>query len=108
MTSPDVNGRLADRSPLQVLGWTPRLPLKATMIGAVVVLVPCAEGPERVTRQGHIRLTVSAQRTLGIVAGDPLFVAASVHDDQLTIYPMWVVDAALTALHQCTATGHGS
>ncbi|GGM64879.1 AbrB/MazE/SpoVT family DNA-binding domain-containing protein [Dactylosporangium sucinum] len=93
VTSVDAGGRLADRSPLQLLGWKPRLPIRMTVPNDVVVIVPCPGQTEHVSSQGRIRLTSSTRHILGVTEGDRLYVVAAVDDDQLTIYPMWLLDS---------------
>ncbi|WP_238005888.1 AbrB/MazE/SpoVT family DNA-binding domain-containing protein [Dactylosporangium sp. AC04546] len=106
MTSVDAGGRLADRSPLQLLGWKPRLPIRTTVTNDVVVIVPCPGQTEHVSSQGRIRLSSSTRRILGVAEGDRLFVVAAVDDDTLTIYPMWLLDSIVMEFDR-HASGRG-
>ncbi|MET7402993.1 AbrB/MazE/SpoVT family DNA-binding domain-containing protein [Dactylosporangium sp. NPDC005572] len=95
VTSVDVRGRLADRSPLGVLGWSPGQAVGIrTCIGSIVVAAD-AGGPYAITRQGHLRLPAPARRALRLAAGDRLLVVAHPDDGRLVAYTMATVHIML-------------
>ncbi|WP_344614184.1 AbrB/MazE/SpoVT family DNA-binding domain-containing protein [Dactylosporangium salmoneum] len=95
VTSVDVRGRLADRSPLGVLGWSPGQAIAIRPgVGSVVVRADAA-GPHAITSQGHLRLPASARRVLRLAAGDRLLVVASPEDGGLVAYTMSILQFML-------------
>ncbi|MGI5238571.1 hypothetical protein [Dactylosporangium sp. CA-139066] len=101
MTTIDINGRLADRSPLQALSWSAGLSVSFTLIPPLLAIAPDATGRERITSQGHLRLSSSIRRVLQIASGDRLYMTAARGGGQLTICPVWIVDEFVEQL------GHG-
>jgi hypothetical protein len=93
VTTIDINGRLADRSPVEALSWPAGLPVSFTLILPLLVVGPDTTSREHVTSQGYLRLSSSIRRVLQIVSGDRLYVTtAGASVGQLTICPVWIVD----------------
>ncbi|WP_344412148.1 hypothetical protein [Amycolatopsis minnesotensis] len=100
VTTIDSRGRLADRSPLRVLGWTPDCTITITALGRAVIVVTRSAGPDAVTRQGHLRLPAPIRHVCRLNTGARLLVAASLDRDLLAVYPGSSVEASLLAYHE--------
>ncbi|MFD9735687.1 hypothetical protein [Umezawaea sp. NPDC059074] len=100
VTTIDNKGRLADQSPLRALGWLPEAAISIAAARGAMVLVTRNNGPDTVTRQGHLRLPAPVRHSCRIKTGARLLVAALPEQDMLLIYPSSTVDAALLAYHQ--------
>jgi hypothetical protein len=97
VTAVDQRGRLADRSALRVLGWGPRCRLAVRVARGAAVAVAQPDGPETVTRQGHLRLPVAVRYALGLVAGDRLLVVVDPDREVLTAFTMATLDSMILA-----------
>jgi hypothetical protein len=93
----DGRGRVADRSPLLALGWHPGLPIAISNKHGAVVVVARPDGPNRVTRDGRLRLPAPIRHLSRMNAGDRLLVAACPERDLLVAYPMYAVDTMVLA-----------
>lgn len=93
VTTADRRGRLADRSPLRVVGWSPGAPVSVRMRGGLILVT--AEGPHAITSQGHLRLPLAVRLVCHIETGDRLLVAASYVDGAVTICRTDVLDAIM-------------
>lgn len=100
VTTIDGRGRLADRSPLRVLGWTPHCTITITTVGRAVIVVTRSAGPDAITRQGHLRLPARVRHACRLDTGARLLVAASPDGDLLAAYPAPSVEASLLAYHK--------
>ncbi|WP_134666070.1 MULTISPECIES: hypothetical protein [unclassified Amycolatopsis] len=100
VTTIDSRGRLADRSPLRVLGWTPDCTITITTVGRAVIVATRSAGPDAVTRQGHLRLPARVRHACRLSTGARLLVAASPDRDLLAAYPASSVEASLLAYHK--------
>ncbi|WP_245589419.1 hypothetical protein [Amycolatopsis balhimycina] len=56
VTTVDSRGRLADRSPLRVLGWSPLSRVSIETVKGELILIRRCDGPDTITGQGHVRL----------------------------------------------------
>jgi hypothetical protein len=100
VTTIDSRGRLADRSPLRVLGWSPDCTINITTVGRAVIVATRSAGPDAVTRQGHLRLPAPVRHACRLDTGARLLVAASPDRDLLAAYPASSVEASLLAYHK--------
>lgn len=100
VTTIDSRGRLADRSPLRVLGWNPDCTITITTVGRAVIVATRSAGPDAVTRQGHLRLPARVRHACHLGTGARLLVAASPDRDLLAAYPVSSVEASLLAYHK--------
>jgi hypothetical protein len=72
VTAIDRSGRLADRSILRVLGWTPGRRLDIRERGGVVTARAAADGACGVDRRGFLYLPLTVRRWCRLAAGDRL------------------------------------
>ena len=105
VTTVDHRGRLADRSPLRILRWSPGLPITSVVLPGAVVMAAQRGGREAVTRQGHLRLPADLRHALQLKAGDQLLVAAHPDRGLLVVYTMSALDAMVSTYHAPLAAG---
>lgn len=98
VTTVDARGRLADRSPARVLGWSPGQQLAASILAGVVRLEAVQAGGLTVTKQGHVRLPSETRHAVGLSTGDRVLAVARTDLGVVMVYPMPVV-AELLRLH---------
>jgi hypothetical protein len=106
VTTVDARGRLADASPLRVLGWAPGRRLKVTMLPGALIAIAGPDGTLSVTRQGRLRLPADLRHALRVAGGDRVLVAADSDRGVLAVYTMATVDAMVSRYH--TASGGAS
>lgn len=99
LTTVDDRGRLADRSPLRELGWQPGHSISTIVFQGIIIVVTCPDGPEIITRQGHLRLPTPVRLSCRLKAGTRLLVAASRNHDLLSVYTTSALDTMLLAYH---------
>lgn len=96
-TPVDNRGRLADRSPLRVLGWVPNTQV-SFMVRADGVLVAAREpSPYTVTQQGHLRLPADMRRALRLSPGARLLVVVLPGSDLLAMYTATALEGLVLA-----------
>ncbi|NKQ52012.1 hypothetical protein HFP15_03865 [Amycolatopsis sp. K13G38] len=100
VTTIDSRGRLADQSPLRILGWTPDCAITITTVGRAAIVATRSAGPDAVTSQGHLRLPARVRHVCRLDTGARLLVAASPDRDLLAVYPHSSVEASLLAYHR--------
>ncbi len=105
VTTIDARGRLADRSPARVLGWSPCQPLAVSISAGVVRLATAEAGGLAVTKQGHVRLSSEIRHAVGLVDGDRVLVVVRPDLDAVVIYPMPVVAGLLRSYDDVGAMG---
>ncbi|WP_157224161.1 hypothetical protein [Nocardia paucivorans] len=93
-TTIDGRGRLAARSVIRALGWTVGLPLSTTVEGDVVTVRRSREG-RPLQQHGFLFLAADIRNRCRLYAGDRVFLAASVDDELLVMYPPRALAAAL-------------
>lgn len=103
-TTIDDRGRLADRTPLKIMGWEPGTPATISMIPVVGIILVRRDGPDAVTRQGHLRLPADIRHGCRLRGGDRLLVAAHPTEGILLAYAPFAVDAMTLAYHVCAPT----
>ena len=99
VTAIDSRGRLADRSPLRILGWLPESSISINVVQGVVIVVTRSRGPGIITRQGHVRLPASVRHSCRLAPGARLLVAAYPDHDLLAVYTTSALEAMLLAYH---------
>src|SRR5258708_333913 len=72
----DKSGRIADRSPVQALGWQPGTRLHIREQTGVMVATAAADGVHCLDRQGHLHLPIAYRRWCHLRAGDRLLLSA--------------------------------
>jgi hypothetical protein len=99
VTTIDDRGRLADRSPLRILGWLPESSISINVLQGAVIVVTRSRGPGTITRQGHVRLPASVRHSCRLTPGARLLVAACPDHDLLAAYTTSTLEAMLLAYH---------
>ncbi|MCU1680187.1 MAG: hypothetical protein JWQ81_926 [Amycolatopsis sp.] len=100
VTAMDAHGRLADRSPLRILGWLPEARVSLGAIRGVLIIGRRSDGPDTVTRQGHLQLSASIRHACRLQAGARLLVAAYPDRGLLAAYSGSALDAMVQAYHE--------
>jgi hypothetical protein len=77
VTPIDRRGRLADRSPMHIVGWTAGQEIEISVIREIVMMVAQPGGADSVTREGHLRLPARIRHVCNIDAGARLLVATA-------------------------------
>lgn len=95
LTPIDDRGRLADRSSIRALGWSPGQPITISIAQLKVVVISQPNGTERITRQGYLRLPAHIRHVCRIAPGDRLLIAAALTTGVLTAYSMPSLESAL-------------
>ncbi|NQE85966.1 hypothetical protein [Nocardia terpenica] len=107
VTSVSVNGRLSDRRPVGVLDWGPEPKLAIEVAGRTIIVRQDPNGDRRLTGRGHLLLPAVCRHRCQITPGERVLVAASVRRKFLLIYPMRVIEQALSSLHERAMNGAG-
>jgi hypothetical protein len=76
MTSCDRQGRLADRSCVKAMGWTPNQPVALTAGHDIIVVRATSDGRQALTGHGFLRLPAAIRHRCHLRTGDRLLVAA--------------------------------
>lgn len=95
VTTIDLRGRLADRSPLHVLDWPPGLRVALSPGADTVTITPQSTAADVITSQGHVRLPARIRHACRLAVGDRLLVVADPDHDRLIAYIMSAVDAMI-------------
>lgn len=93
----DVRGRLAARTPVNVLGWAPQQKIAVSLVHGLVVATRQVNGYLSITRQGHLRLPSAVVRRLRVGVGDRMLLAACPESDLLAAFNMSALDAMAVA-----------
>ena len=96
VTPVDRDGRLADRSPLTFLGWSPGVAIALMVEPGPIVTAKLGAGV-RVDRRGHLHLPISVRHAYGIAPGDRVLLAADQHAGELLIVPGRVLTRMIDA-----------
>ncbi|WP_143234473.1 AbrB/MazE/SpoVT family DNA-binding domain-containing protein [Paractinoplanes atraurantiacus] len=95
LTACDRQGRLADRSAINALGWEPHQRV-AIEVGAQRILVqPDDSARQALTREGFLRLPAAVRHRYGMRAGDRLLLAAVPDQNALLICFAAILDDLL-------------
>lgn len=94
VTPIDDRGRLADRSPIRAVGWSPGQSVTISVTRDNIVIVR-PDGPESITRQGHLRLLARIRHMCRLSAGDRLLVLVTPTVSLIVVYPMATLEAIL-------------
>lgn len=96
-TTVDNRGRLADRSPLRVLGWTPKTQVSFKVRPGGVLVAARSSSPYTVTSQGHLRLPAAVRHALRLLPGARVLVIVLPGSDFLAIYTAPALEALVLA-----------
>src|SRR5690242_4927675 len=72
VTGVAANGRIAGRSCVRALDWTPSTRLQVTASPGVVSVTENPDGEQRIDADGHLRLLTTSRRVAGFRAGERL------------------------------------
>ncbi|MBE8525762.1 AbrB/MazE/SpoVT family DNA-binding domain-containing protein [Amycolatopsis sp. H6(2020)] len=100
MTTVDSRGRLADRSPLRVLGWPPMLRVSIGAVKGELIIIRRCDGPDTITGQGHVRLPARIRHRCRLEPGGRVLVVSFPTRDVLAVYTDSALDAMLLAYHE--------
>lgn len=103
VTAINDRGRLADRTPLKVLGWNAGTPVTISPIPEHGIVRVHRTGPDAVTRQGFLRLPASVRYACRIFSWERLLVMANAANDVLVLYTPFAIDAMASDYHASTA-----
>ena len=95
-TTMDGRGRLADRTPIRILGWQPGSPLSISVSPAGVLLVRHG-GPEALTSRGFLHLRADIRHACRLRTGDRVLLVARPVERMLLIYTPHAVDLMSSA-----------
>ncbi|BCJ61684.1 hypothetical protein Jiend_51060 [Micromonospora endophytica] len=101
----DVSGRIADRTIIRTLGWTPGTRLHIRECSGLIVVRVDREGVFTVTGQGRLHLPVAVRQWCGLTAGDRVLLAASPADGLLVVHPPAALDAMVMSVHAVVLGG---
>jgi hypothetical protein len=99
LTPIDDRGRLADRSPIRAVGWSPGQAITISVVQETVVVVSQPTGAECITRQGHLRLPARVRHLCRLTSGDRLLIAAAPGPGALVGYTMPLLESVLLQHH---------
>ncbi|MGH3731712.1 MAG: AbrB/MazE/SpoVT family DNA-binding domain-containing protein [Micromonosporaceae bacterium] len=92
----DANGRVADRSVVNALGWLPGERLAFEECGGLLLITADQRGLLSVSGQGYLRLSAGVRRWRGLVVGERVLLAAFRERALLVLCPAAVVEAMIT------------
>jgi hypothetical protein len=96
VTPVDRDGRLADRSLLTFLGWSPGVEIALRVEPGPIVIARPGAGVW-VDRRGHLHLPAAMRHSFGIAPGDRVLLAADQRAGELLIIPGRVLTKMIDA-----------
>jgi hypothetical protein len=96
---PDRSGRVTERAVLHALNWTPGHRIDVRPQAGMLVIAAVSAGRHIVGSRGELPLPAAARQMCGIVAGQPLLLAAFPAHDLLVIHPASTIARLLADLH---------
>ncbi|MGC4903374.1 hypothetical protein ACLQ2Y_29105 [Micromonospora echinospora] len=96
VTSVDLNGRLADRRPVQALGWFPGRTVEVIGRNNAITVSARPGGQCTIGRQGHLVLPSPVRRSCGIGPGHRLLVLAYPDRSLMVAYTMSALELILS------------
>ncbi|MGK3206854.1 hypothetical protein [Amycolatopsis sp. MEPSY49] len=100
VTTVDGRGRLADRSPLRVLGWPPLSRVSIDTVKGELIIIRRCDGADIITGQGHVRLPARVRHLCRLEPGGRVLVTAFPTHDVLAVYTDSALDAMLHVYHE--------
>ncbi|XVV15145.1 hypothetical protein ACQP2X_12615 [Actinoplanes sp. CA-131856] len=94
----DRNGRIADRSIVEAMGWKAHQRITVSVIDDKVVIRADPNSPYALTGDAFLRLAAETRHSFGVQVGDRLLLAAYPNRNLVLICPIAVLDD-LTAIH---------
>ncbi|GAB3572611.1 hypothetical protein GCM10027445_30420 [Amycolatopsis endophytica] len=99
MAAVDCRGRVADRTVLTALSWTPGTRLDIREARGLLLIRRDDHGVFSVTRQGNLRLPATLRHRCRLGPGDRVLLAADPEQDLLIVHPPAALDDLLTQRH---------
>jgi hypothetical protein len=95
LSAVDKSGRVTDRSLVRALGWAPGTRLDVRERAGIIVVRSVADGVDRVSATGFVKVPLAVRRWCRIRTGDRVLLAGDPTGGVLVIYPLVVVHARL-------------
>jgi hypothetical protein len=105
LSAVDKSGRVADRSIVRAVGWSPGTRLDIRERAGVIVVGPTPDGSHCIDDRGHLHLPLTVRRWCGIATGDRVLLAADHASGLLIVHPVAVLDVLLAHLHTSVTSG---
>lgn len=99
MAAVDCRGRVADRSVLAALGWTPGTNLNIHHAQGLLAFRCDLHGVLTITPQGHLRIPAPQRHRYALAAGDRVLLAAHPSCGVLIVHPPTALDDLLADHH---------
>ncbi|MGW4589769.1 AbrB/MazE/SpoVT family DNA-binding domain-containing protein [Amycolatopsis thermoflava] len=99
MAAVDCRGRVADRTVLTALSWTPGTRLDIREAHGLLLIHHDDHGMFGVTKQGHVRLPATVRHRCALVPGDRVLLTALPELDLLIVHPPAALDDLLAPRH---------
>ncbi len=103
---PDRSGRVTERGLLDALHWGPGQRINIRPQAGILVIASTPVGRYVVGSRGELPLPAAARKMCGIVAGQPVLLAAFPSHDLLVIHTARTVAGLLADLHDQAIGGH--
>jgi bifunctional DNA-binding transcriptional regulator/antitoxin component of YhaV-PrlF toxin-antitoxin module len=100
----DADGRVANRSTIDALGWTAGDCLNIALVGGSVVVHRDTSGAFAMGSKPYLVLPAALRRRNGLGAGDLVLVAADPNHDVLVVHPLSALDTMITTYHASLTT----
>ncbi|MEV0330545.1 hypothetical protein AB0H63_29430 [Micromonospora echinospora] len=104
----DSRGRVADRTAMRALGWTPGRRLDIREHAGLIIVAADQQGVFAVTKEGHLRLPAVVRQWCGLAAGDRVFLAAVPEASRLVVHPPAALDGMIAQAHAAALGGDGA
>ncbi|RLK12647.1 hypothetical protein DER29_5930 [Micromonospora sp. M71_S20] len=101
----DSHGRIADRSAMKGLQWSPGLRLHIKERRGLIVVSADNQGVFKVTKEGHVRLPAVVRQWCGLAAGDRVLIVAEPASGRLVVHPPGKLDEMITQAHDAVFGG---
>lgn len=108
LSAVDKSGRIADRSIVRALGWTPGIRLDIREQAGIIVACATPGGVHRVDDRGHLHLPLAVRRWCRLAAGDRVLLAADPATGVLMAHTLAVLDRLLAGEHTAVAGGEAA
>jgi bifunctional DNA-binding transcriptional regulator/antitoxin component of YhaV-PrlF toxin-antitoxin module len=105
LSAVDKSGRIADRSIIRALGWTPETRLDIREQSGVILVRATADGVHRIDNRGYMLLPLTVRRWCRLKAGDRVLLVANLSADVLAAHPLAVLDRLLAGAHSAMKRG---
>ncbi|MEU4383562.1 AbrB/MazE/SpoVT family DNA-binding domain-containing protein [Micromonospora echinofusca] len=105
MATLDSHGRIADRSAMKGLHWSPGLRLHIKERRGLIVVSADNQGVFKVTKEGHVRLPAVVRQWCGLAAGDRVLIVAEPASGRLVVHPPGKLDEMITQAHDAVFGG---